>query len=110
MPNTISAKEARVGATDRYPHAEMADELALQIASKAAWLADFSSGPKRRPQHEIQTKERELRVLEQARDDYRRAADRVKAKAETGHGLGNHPVSAGQNRRFGERQSFHPRQ
>lgn len=89
----------------------MDSELTSMLSAKAKWLADFSTGPRKRPDHEIDHKQLEMRVLEQARDDYRRAADRVKAKAETGSGVGTDtPVSAGQNRRVDARQSFHSRQ
>jgi hypothetical protein len=97
--------------SERLSHAEMAYELARQIASKASWLADFSNGPRKRPQHEINSKQEELRVLEQARDDYRRAADRVSGSAATGDGYqANTPVAASASRRFGERQTLHSRQ
>lgn len=61
---------------ERLTHESMAWEIARQIAGKAKWLADYSAGPKKRPDFEISTKEQELRVLEQARDDYHRAAKR----------------------------------
>jgi hypothetical protein len=97
--------------SDRIPHAEMAYQLALQIGSKASWLADFSAGPRKRPAHEISIKKHELRVLEQARDDYRRAADRVSGSAATGEGYqANTPVAASASRRFDERQTLHSRQ
>jgi len=90
--------------SERIPHADMVSAIASQIAGKAKWLADFSSGPKKRPDNEIQAKRREMAVLEQARDDYRRAADRTSKTAETGSGVGTDtPVSAAQNRRVGAR-------
>ena len=57
-------------------HAEMVDEISKMIWSKRTWLDDFGSGRNKRPDHDIETKERELAVLEQAEVDYRRAAER----------------------------------
>lgn len=65
--------------TLRLTHAEMAEEVSKMVWSKRTWLDDFSSGVKRRPEHEIQTKARELEVLQQAADDYQRAAERKSA-------------------------------
>lgn len=65
--------------TLRLTHAEMAEEVSKMVWSKRTWLDDFSSGAKRRPEHEIQTKARELEVLQQAADDYQRAAERKSA-------------------------------
>lgn len=53
---------------------EMVAELGKMIWSKQAWLDTFSSGVKRRPDHEIETRQRELSVLKRAEADYRRAA------------------------------------
>lgn len=64
--------------TDRIPNAEMADELNKLVIGKATWLQDFSSGRPKRPDHEIETRWRELAVLKQATSDYRRAAGREK--------------------------------
>ncbi|MDX3927650.1 MAG: hypothetical protein QHC90_17810 [Shinella sp.] len=46
------------------------------IASKADWLETFSSGSKKRPDHEIEIQRKHLAVLQQAAEDYQRAADR----------------------------------
>lgn len=63
----------------RIKHADMADEMEKLVWSKQTWLETFGSGKGARPQHEIETKQRELAVLEQARDDYRRAAEKAAA-------------------------------
>jgi hypothetical protein len=52
----------------------MADELDKLVYSKTTWLGDFAQGAKKRPDHEIEVKRRELAVLRQAAEDYRRAA------------------------------------
>ncbi len=62
--------------TRRFAHAEMVDEIGKMIWSKRTWLDEFSDGKSRRPPHEIETKQREMAVLEQAQADYRRAAER----------------------------------
>ncbi len=64
----------------RLSHSEMATELAHMVAIKAKWLADFSSGPNRRPDWNIKQQEKALAVLERAQADYRRAAQRVMNK------------------------------
>lgn len=68
--------------SQRLPHAEMADEISKMIWSKQTWLDDFSSGSRRRPSHEIETKTRELAVLRQAAEDYQRAVKRATAGRE----------------------------
>ena len=65
--------------TQRLSHAEMADEIGKMVWSKQTWLDDFSSGSRRRPPHEIDTKTCELAVLRQAAEDYQRAAERKSA-------------------------------
>jgi hypothetical protein len=60
----------------QFTHAEMADEIAKMVWSKQTWLDDFGSGRNKRPDHDIETKQRELAVLEQAHADYRRVAKR----------------------------------
>lgn len=60
----------------RFAHAEMADELSKMVWSKRTWLEGVGA---KRPAHEIETRRRELAVLEQAETDYRRAADRSNA-------------------------------
>jgi len=62
--------------TNRLSHTDMADELAKLIYSKTTWLADFSHGSRKRPDHEIEQKRRELAVLQQAYEDYSAAAER----------------------------------
>lgn len=54
----------------QFSDADMAHELAKMVFSKSAWLSDFSSGKKKRPDHEIDIKRRELAVLQQAHDHY----------------------------------------
>lgn len=61
----------------RFTHAEMADDLDKLVYGKTCWLADFGGGRKKRPDHEIETKRRELAVLRQATADYRAAAERA---------------------------------
>lgn len=60
----------------RLTHAEMVEGLERLIFSKSDWIATFSTGTKKRPDHEIETQKQHLRVLEQAAADYRRAAAR----------------------------------
>ena len=62
--------------SERFSHSFMADELDKLVYSKTVWLADFSQGHKKRPDHEIETRRRELDVLRQAAGDYRQAAER----------------------------------
>lgn len=64
---------------ERIPHDEMASELAKLVYSKATWLADFSHGSRKRPDHEIEQKRRERDVLQQAYDDYSAASERRKS-------------------------------
>ncbi len=66
----------------RIPHAEMVEIMAGLVGGKAKWLADFSRGKNKRPDWNIGVIEREMRALEQARDDYRRAAERDTKKEE----------------------------
>lgn len=63
----------------KFSFQEMADALEKMAYGKAAWLSDFSAGKKKRPDHEIQNKQRELEVLRQAVSDYRRASERTAA-------------------------------
>ncbi|MHA6645660.1 hypothetical protein [Mesorhizobium sp. A623] len=65
--------------TRQFTHAEMAEEISKLVWSKQTWLDTFSSGSKRRPDHDIETRERELAVLQQAETDYRSAAERKSA-------------------------------
>lgn len=64
---------------ERMDHEFMADEMDKIVYSKSTWLATFDHGPKKRPDHEIETKRRELEVLKQAASDYRAAAQRSAA-------------------------------
>lgn len=66
---------------------EMALELGKLAYSKREWLNTFSSGQKRRPEHEIETRRRELEVLEQATDDYQRVATQKIASPEKSNAL-----------------------
>jgi hypothetical protein len=59
----------------RLPYDEMAHELGKLVYGKLDWLQRFSSGKKKRTDHEIELKRRELSVLQQAQDDYKRAAE-----------------------------------
>jgi hypothetical protein len=61
----------------QFSHSEMAEEIGKMAWSKRAWLETFSSGSNRRPDHDIETRSRELAVLQQAEADYRRAAERT---------------------------------
>lgn len=61
---------------DAFSHAEMAAELDKLVYAKATWLADFAQGPKKRPDHEIEVRRRELAVLKQAAGDYHAASER----------------------------------
>jgi hypothetical protein len=54
----------------------MAEEIGKMVWSKRTWLDTFSSGSNRRPDHEIETRSRELAVLQQAEADYEAAAER----------------------------------
>lgn len=65
--------------TDRFTRAEMAEELGKLCMSKMSWLNTFAGEKHPRPQWEIEIRRKELRVLEQARDAYRAAAERGKA-------------------------------
>ena len=58
----------------RRPYADMAFELGQMAGNKRAWLSKFSRGKNRRPEWNVLQFVRELEVIEQARDDYRRPA------------------------------------
>jgi len=62
--------------SNRISKSEMALELQKLAYSKATWLSDFSHGRNKRPDHEIDTRRRELEVLTQAVEDYRRSSER----------------------------------
>lgn len=61
---------------ERLSHADMADDLRKMVTSKAHWLETFSSGSKKRPDGELEIQRKHLTVLQQAAEDYQRAADR----------------------------------
>lgn len=63
----------------KFTFQEMTEALEGMAYSKASWLSDFGAGKKKRSDHEIQNKQRELAVLRQAIGDYRRAAERKAA-------------------------------
>lgn len=60
---------------ERIPPRDMADALERIAHSKRFWLADFGHGRRKRPDHEIVEKRRELAVLRQAVHDYRASAE-----------------------------------
>ena len=60
----------------RLSFADMAEDLHKMATSKAGWLETCSSGPKKRPDHELDIQRKHLRVLQQAVEDYQRAASR----------------------------------
>jgi len=57
------------------------DEIDTIIFNTRAWLASFGDGPKKRPQHEIDVKQRRLDVLKEVRDDYEIAIERKRGAA-----------------------------
>lgn len=61
----------------RLSSSDMAHELAKLVYGKIDWLHRFSTGKQRRGDHEIELKRRELAVLQQAKEDYERAAARA---------------------------------
>lgn len=67
---------------ERIPSLDMADEIDRMIYAKATWLADFSQGRNKRPDHEIMHKQRELAVLKQAAFEYRASAERAGIRRE----------------------------
>lgn len=68
--------------TDRIPSLDMADEFDRMIYSKTVWLAEFTQGHKKRPDHEIDHKRRELAVLRQAAAEYRASAEKAGLRKE----------------------------
>lgn len=68
--------------SERIASLDMADEFDRMIYGKSCWLADFSHGPKKRPDHEIEHKRRELAVLKQAAFEYRASAERAGIRRE----------------------------
>lgn len=67
--------------TERFSNQEMAEELNKLVIGKATWLQEFSEGRRKRPDHEIETRWRELAVLKQAVSDYTAAAQRERGAA-----------------------------
>lgn len=63
--------------SERIPSLEMADHFDKLIYGKLCWLADFSQGHKKRPDHEIVDKRRDLEVLRQAASEYRASAEKA---------------------------------
>lgn len=51
------------------------------IQGKVQWLDTFSSGPKKRPDHEISDRRREVTILHTIADDYRKAVEVSGAKS-----------------------------
>jgi len=68
--------------SERIPSAVMADELDKMIYGKTCWLSDFAQGPKKRPDHEIEYRRRELDVLRQAAHEYRASAEKLRRMQE----------------------------
>lgn len=69
------------GNSERLSFPDMADDLRRMANSKAVWLETFSSGSKKRPDHELEIQRKHLTVLQQAADDYQRAAARPAARS-----------------------------
>ncbi|WP_173931371.1 hypothetical protein [Chelativorans sp. Marseille-P2723] len=61
-----------------FTHSEMALELQKLVWSKTTWLSDHGS---KRPYHEVETRKRELAVLEQAAAMFERAAKKQEEAA-----------------------------
>lgn len=72
--------------SERIPSIEMAEAFDRMIYGKASWLADFSHGQKKRPDHEIDQKRRELAVLKQADVEYRASAEKLRQMQVAVHG------------------------
>ena len=70
----------------RFTFQEMADELERAVWENQTWLGDFSTGQKKRPDHEIEGKRKRGAVMRQALEDYRRAASRNQKSQEQQHG------------------------
>lgn len=71
MSEPRSAMNDHVSTPRRIPSRDMADALERMAHAKRFWLADFSRGRHKRPDHEILQKRQELAVLQQAAHDYR---------------------------------------
>lgn len=68
--------------SERIPSLDMADAFDRMIYGKSCWLADFSQGKKKRPDHEIEEKRQDLAVLKQAAFEYRASAERLRQMQE----------------------------
>lgn len=68
--------------SERISSAEMAYELDKMVYGKTCWLANFSQGSKKRPDHEIEHRRRELDVLRQAAFEYRASAEKLQRMRE----------------------------
>ena len=66
----------------RISSTEMADEFDRMIYGKELWLTAFSQGARKRPDHEIEHKRRELDVLKQAAFEYRASAEKLRQMRE----------------------------
>lgn len=60
---------------------DMAEEGARYCRELEGWLATFSSGKKKRPDNEIQSKTRRLAWVTKTVELYRRAADKNRSAA-----------------------------
>lgn len=63
--------------SERIPSLDMADRFDRMVYGKTCWLADFSDGRMKRPDHEIEEKRLELAALKQAAFEYRASAERA---------------------------------
>lgn len=72
--------------TDLIPSIDMAEALDSMVYGKATWLSDFSEGRKKRPDYEIEQKQRELLVLKQAAREYRASAEKLRQMQDAANG------------------------
>ncbi len=63
-------------ADDILSHQDMADGLRQMATSKKFWLDNFSSGGKKRPEHEVTQQRQHLKVLNHAADHFQAMANR----------------------------------
>ncbi len=77
-PHAMQSRDAGPATEDlaRLSFEDMADDLRKMATSKTWWLEACSSGPKKRPDHELDIQRKHLKVLQQAAADYQRAATR----------------------------------
>ncbi|MDR9813089.1 hypothetical protein [Rhizobium hidalgonense] len=64
-----------------HSHEQKRDAIQTIIDNTRGWLATFGEGAKKRPQHEIDLKQRRLDVLKEIRDDYENAIERKRGAA-----------------------------